>query len=59
MSLTSGMKSSEWIVVIAVMAVVLLSDWIGVDAEQVWQMVGIGGTYSIGRGIAKITTKAS
>ena len=58
MNLSTGMKSSEWIVTLAVIAVVLLSKWLGIETEQLWQIVIAGGGYGISRGGAKINGKS-
>lgn len=57
MNLSTGMKSSEWIVTLAVMGVVLLSGWLKIDTEQLWQIVVAGSGYGISRGVAKINGK--
>lgn len=59
MNLSNGMKSSEWIVMLGMMAIVLLSKVLGIESEQLWQMVVAGSGYGISRGVSKINGKSA
>lgn len=57
MSPTKGMKSSEfWMGMLLPVLVVLFQKTLGLDLspDELYAIVGSGGLYSIGRGIAKV-----
>lgn len=59
--MTEGMKSSEMIVTLAVMAIIVLNSWLdlGIDEASLWAIVTAGVGYSGSRGIAKVAAGKS
>ena len=54
--LSNGMKSSEFILTVMVIALVMLSDYLGLTQEQLWGMIASVGSYGASRGLAKKPT---
>ena len=58
--MTDGMKSSEAIITLVVMALIFLAKWLGVelDPAELAALAGSGAGYAVSRGIAKTGSKA-
>ena len=59
--MTEGMKSSELIVTLVVLAIIVVNKWLGLglDPTSLWAIVGSGGAFTVSRGVAKMNTPSA